>query len=270
MKRKLYILAMVVCIVVFCVSAFQLIRYYLEAREADQGFEQLTDIVEQAREMEQDTEQETEPEETEDVAEEPAIDPRDQAVLDAYQVLHEQNEDMVGWIRLEGTKIDYPVMYTPDRPNYYIDHNFEKEEDRYGVPYIAEHCDIEKPSDNLVIYGHHMKNGSMFTALKNYRDPDFYEENKIIQFDTLTERAEYEVVTVFITTVYDDVGFRYYEFTDAADEAEFDAYINECKRLSLYDTGVTAEYGDKLITLSTCEYSHENGRLVVVAKKIEE
>lgn len=265
MKKKLYILAMAVCLVVFCVSAFQLIRYYLEARAADKGFEQLTAIVEQARQQVP-IEQESE---TEDGEEEPAIDPRDQAILDAYQELHRQNEDMIGWITVEGTKVDYPVMYTPDNPNFYLDHNFEKEADRYGVPYVAEHCDIEKPSDNLIIYGHHMKNGSMFTGLMSYRDKDFYEEHKTIQFDTLTERAQYEIVTVFLTTVYDEVGFRYYEFTDAQDEAEFDQYIDQCKRLSLYDTGVTAEYGDKLITLSTCEYSNKNGRLVVVAKKME-
>ena len=108
----------------------------------------------------------------------------------------------------------------------------------------------------------------MFGALESYKDKDFYEEHKSIQFDTLTEQAEYEIVAVFKTVAYSSEGFRYYDFVDAEDEKAFDEYVSKCKEFALYDTGVTAEYGDRLITLSTCEYSAQNGRLVVVAKKI--
>ena len=105
-----------------------------------------------------------------------------------------------------------------------------------------------------------------------YRNKSFWEGNKTIIFDTLTDRHRYEVIAVFKTVVYTDSSdsFKYYEFTDAENAAEFDAYVAKCKELSLYDTGVSAEYGDKLISLSTCEYSRNNGRLVVVAKKISE
>ena len=105
------------------------------------------------------------------------------------------------------------------------------------------------------------------TCLKDNR----WEEHKTITFDTLTDRHQYEVIAVFKTVVYTNSSdsFKYYEFTDAENAAEFDAYVAKCKELSLYDTGVSAEYGDKLISLSTCEYSRNNGRLVVVAKRVD-
>ena len=135
-----------------------------------------------------------------------------------------------------------------------------------GLP-VDEYCDIAE-SDNLVIYGHHIKGGKMFGALEDYKSKSFYEEHKTIQLDTLTEQAEYEIVAVFKTVAYSSEGFRYYDFVDAENEEEFNSYVGKCKELALYDTGVTAEYGDRLITLSTCEYSAQNGRLVVVAKKV--
>ena len=138
--------------------------------------------------------------------------------------------------------------------------------------YVQEDCDVLKPSDNLVIYGHHMNNGSMFADFEKFKDEDFWRGHKTIAFNTLTEKNEYEILAVFKTVVYTDSpeAFKYYRFTDAQSPEEFDAYIDKCKELSLYDTGVSAEYGDKLITLSTCEYSRTNGRIVVVAKKVTE
>ena len=130
---------------------------------------------------------------------------------------------------------------------------------------------MQKPSDNIIIYGHHMNDGSMFTGLMKFTDKSFWENHKTIEFDTLTDRNQYEVIAVFKTVVYtnSEDSFKYYEFTDAENEEEFNEYVAKCKELSLYDTGVTAEYGDKLISLSTCEYSHNNGRLVVVAKRVD-
>ena len=158
-------------------------------------------------------------------------------------------------------------MQTPNNPNYYLKHNFEKEYSDLGTPYVQENCDLST-SDNLVIYGHHIKGQKMFGALEKYKSKDFYEEHKTIRFDTLTKQGEYEIIAVFKTVAYSSEGFRYYDFVDAEDEKAFDEYVSKCKEFALYDTGVTAEYGDKLITLSTCEYSAQNGRLVVVAKKI--
>lgn len=256
-KKKLYLAGTVICLLLFSVSVFQIISHYANAYKAEDEFKQLAEIVEQAEDM---------PEEDADKTGEI----EEQSPLERYRELFNMNNDMAGWITVDGTQINYPVMYTPDNPDFYLKHNFEKEYSDYGVPYIAEHCDPIEPSDNVIIYGHHMKNGSMFTGLMEYESKEFYEKHKTVHFDTLTETAEYEIVTVFKTTVYDDTGYKYYLFSNAEKPEEFTEYIEQCKSLALYDTGVTAEYGDKLLTLSTCEYSKTNGRLVVVAKKIVE
>lgn len=236
---------------VFC--GYHIYDHYAQVDEQTEVFDGLAEVVEN-----------TPTEETE--AEDTPVS-EGENVLARYQELYLQNEDMVGWISIDGTTINYPVMQSVNEPNFYLKHNFEKEYSDLGVPYIQENCDI-LTSDNLVIYGHHIKGGKMFGALESYKDKGFYEEHKTIQFDTLTEQAEYEIVAVFKTVAYSSEGFRYYDFVNAEDEEGFNTYIAKCKDLALYDTGVSVEYGDKLITLSTCEYSAQNGRLVVVAKKI--
>ena len=185
----------------------------------------------------------------------------------SFESLFSENSDMVGWIFIEGTGVNYPVMQTKNSPNYYLKRNFNKEYSDLGVPYVQENCDLAT-SDNIIIYGHHIKGGKMFGSLDKFTSKSFYEKHKIIQFNTLTEQSQYQIIAVFKTIAYSASGFRYYDFVNAEDEADFNAYVSRCKELALYDTGVTAKYGDKLLTLSTCKRFAENGRLVVVAKKI--
>ena len=239
----------------FC--GFRIYHHYAQVDEQTEAFEEIAEMVEQA------PTEETVPDDT------PVSEGED--VLAKYQELYLQNEDMVGWIKVEDTNINYPVVQSVNVPNFYLKHKFDKTYSAYGCPYVQENCDVQKPSDNIIIYGHHMNDGSMFTGLMKYRNKSFWEGHKTITFDTLTDRHQYEVIAVFKTVVYTDSSdsFKYYEFTDAENAAEFDAYVAKCKELSLYDTGVSAEYGDKLISLSTCEYSRNNGRLVVVAKRVD-
>lgn len=191
-------------------------------------------------------------------------------ILPEYAELYQQNNDLIGWICIEDTKINYPVMQSVSNPDFYLKHGFDKGYTNYGCPYVGENCDVTKPSDNLIIYGHHMKDGSMFSNLEKFKNKDFWKEHKTIRFDSLYEKQVYEVIAVFKTVVYTDSAneFRYYRFSDAETPEQFDEFIFKCKEKALYDTGVSAEYGDKLITLSTCEYSNANGRLVLVAKKV--
>lgn len=184
-----------------------------------------------------------------------------------YAELYAQNSDFIGWIRIDGTGIDYPVMQSKDDPDFYLKHNFSKEYSRFGIPYMQENCGLS--SDNIIIYGHNIKSKSMFNELTEYKDKDFYAAHKYITFDTLDEQRTYAVIATFKTVAYSGSGFQYYDFVNANTEEEFDAFVERCKSLSFYATGVTAEYGDKLLTLSTCEYSQKNGRLAVVAKLIE-
>lgn len=253
MRKKIYLTGFFLCVLLSAVSLFQVISHYADACRREEEFACLAGIVEQAGE---------------ETPEGEILEGENQSPLNKYRELFSRNNEMAGWICIEGTKINYPVMHTPENPDFYLKHSFDREYSAYGVPYVAGHCSPSLPSDNVLIYGHHMKNGTMFTELEGYEDKDFYEKHKVIHFDTLTRAGDYEVMAVFKTTVYDGRGFRFYLFANAKTEEDFRTYVSECKSLALYETGVTAEYGDKLVTLSTCEYSHKDGRLVVVAKKI--
>lgn len=183
--------------------------------------------------------------------------------------LHEKNPDCVAWITIEGTVIDYPVMYRPSQKNYYLYRDFNGNHASAGALFIAENCDPDD-SDNVIIYGHHMNSGKMFAALNKYKKLSFYEEHKRIVYETLNGHETYEIMFAFTTPVYTGHDFEYYTFSKANSAEEYDAYISACRERTLYDTGVTTQYGDKLLTLSTCEYSQKNGRMVVVARKINE
>lgn len=183
---------------------------------------------------------------------------------DEYRALSEENPDMVGWIRIDGTDIDYPVVQRVDEPNYYLKHDFAGRYTDFGCPFAQENCDVQAPSDNVILYGHNMKDGSMFSDLVRYQSRSFWETHRTIHFDTLTRRDEYEVLAVCRIAAN---AFAFHRFVDAADAMDFADYVAACKERALYDTGVNAQYGDKLLTLSTCEYSQENGRLLVVAKR---
>ena len=186
-------------------------------------------------------------------------------ILPEYEKIHQKNQKLIGWVKIDDTIIDYPVMQTVNN-----DHNFNQEEDRNGCIFLDYQCDVVKGCDNMILYGHHMKSGKMFGTLNKYSEEAYYEEHPVIQFDTIYEKGKYQVMYVFRSKVYseEDVTFKYYQFINAASEMEFNSYLNEMAELSLYDTGVTASYGDKLLTLSTCDYQEKKGRFVVVAKKI--
>ena len=200
------------------------------------------------------------------------LEEKEPFILPEYEELYMQNKDMVGWIRINDTNINYPVMQSIDKPNFYLKHGFDKSYTDYGCPYVAESCDLSKPSDNIIVYGHHMKNGSMFSDLEKFKKKDFWEEHKTFNFNTLYAKQTYEIIAVFKTVVYTESSseFKYFQFSDAESPEHFNNYISKCMTKAIYETGVTAEYGDKLITLSTCEYSNTNGRLVLVAKKIDD
>ncbi len=190
-------------------------------------------------------------------------------ILLEYAPLYALNPDMAGWLTIEGTRINYPVMHTPGRPDYYLERSFEDKYNAWGCIYAREECDLEEPSDNITIYGHNMKDGSMFAGLNAYTSREFWEEHRYIRFDTLREHHTYEIFAVFTTTASQGQGFEYHNFINAADEQEFDTFIAKCLSLSLYGTDLVPEYGDKIICLSTCEYSQTNGRLVIAAVRID-
>lgn len=191
-------------------------------------------------------------------------------VLKKYETLYNKNRKLIGWLKIEGCDIDYPVMQTSNN-EYYLDHNYNQEYDKNGSLFLDKDCDAAFPNDNMIIYGHHMKSGKMFGNLNYYSKESFWEDNKEFTFDTIYETGTYAVMYVFRSKIYseEEIVFKYYQFIDATSENEFNSNMEEMANMSLYDTGVTASYGDRLITLSTCDSSEEDGRFVVVAKKIK-
>lgn len=195
-------------------------------------------------------------------------------VLDEYKTLYNKNKSLIGWLKIADTNgerifIDYPVMQSQDK-EYYLTHNFYQEYDKNGSIFLDPECDVVHRSTNLIIYGHHMKSGEMFGNLDRYSSETFFEDHRYIQFDTIYEKGTYEVMYVFRSRIYneDEIVFKYYQFIDVDSEAEFYSNMAEMEKMSLYDTGVSAVYGDELLTLSTCDYQETNGRFVVVAKRI--
>lgn len=193
-------------------------------------------------------------------------------ILKKYAKLYELNNNMIGWIRISGTVINYPVLWVEGDNDYYLKHDFYGEKSKYGQIILDYRCDFETPSTNLIFHGHHMADGMMFGSLRRYQSEAYYNKHKYIQFDTIYEEGTYEIFAVFLSKIYnmDDRVFKYYNFIDADTEEEFDSYVASVKTLSLYDTGITPMYGDELIALSTCEYSQDNGRLVVVARRLSD
>lgn len=196
----------------------------------------------------------------------------DEGILNIYAPYYAQNPDMIGWLKIEGTDIDYPVVRTPGDNEKYLRLGFDGVYATGGTLFLDENCDpgVDRVTANQMIYGHDMSDGTMFGKLYLYEDEEYGKAHSSIRFDTLWEKGEYQLLAAFYSQVYytTDTCFKYYQFFDAENEQEFDDYVSNVKALAEYDTGVTAEYGDTLLTLSTCSNHVENGRFVVVAKKI--
>lgn len=264
MKKLVYTLTVILLLLVFCISAYFVGSYIVESREQAQKNAALAELKNSIKDTESEETQQTDPEGTFGAAE-----IRDEnGMLVEYGEIYAKNPDLVGWIRIDGTALDNPVMQTPDNPNYYLDHDFDGNSSAWGAVYAREECDVNLPSDNITLYGHNMRDGSMFASLNSYTEKSTWENNPLIFFDTLYEYHVYKIFAVFKTSANIGEGFTYHNMIDASNKADFDDFISTCKELSFYDTGITPEYGDNVICLSTCEYTLNNGRLVVAAVRI--
>ena len=194
-------------------------------------------------------------------------------MLPKFTQLYEENPDFTGWLRIPGTKIDYPVMTRSGDNNYYLDKNFEQQHDKNGLLILDYRNDIENTAgvpQNFIIYGHNMRTGVMFGTLKNYKEKTFCDEHRTIRFDTLYEESEYRVVAAMLSGVaYEDEDvFRYYDAIDTSTEENFNVFRENVLGNAIYTTEETLEYGDTCLILSTCDNYKEDGRFVLVAKKV--
>lgn len=261
MKKKTIInIMMVLCLLAALGCGGYLAYYYYGSIKSERAVADLRDLLVTEENMEDQNE----------LPEMIMIDGK--MVQKRFEKIYQKNHDFIGWITIEDTNIDYPVMYTPnDNQNgeYYIHRDFEGSYSAAGLPFIDANCGIESPTDNLIVYGHNMNSGKMFHDILKYEDQEFYEDHKTFTFDTIYGNGTYEVVAVFYGQILEEpsTAFKYYEFVNAGDEEEFMDFVDHIKEMSIIDTGVNVEYGDQLITLSTCAYHVKDGRFAVIAKK---
>ena len=175
-----------------------------------------------------------------------------------------ENKDLVGWIKIDNSNINYPVM---QNGNYYLRKNFYKNYSKLGTPYLADYCNI-RTSDILTIFGHHISQGYMFADLLKYQTYDYYTNHKYIKFYTIEDYQTieniYEVCFAFKVKAQN---YSYYSYTRFYDENDLKEFVENCQRLSFYNTDTIFDYGNQFITLSTCEYSQDNGRMIVIGVK---
>lgn len=240
-------IVLLICIPTFCVSAYFFCDTLLCYRAEDQANAQISQRIQEIREQ-------------------PESGSKTYDKFTEYEALWSQNHDFAGWLYIDDTRIDYPVMHTPDTPEYYLHRAFDRSDANSGSLFIDGFYSVE--GNSLLIHGHHMKDKSMFGSLTDYKSYDFAVSHSIIHFDTLTEERDYEVVAAFYwDPSYDPETepFRYYEYSDLSSREVFDEYISQVKACSIYDTGVNVSYGDQILMLSTCNYHATNGRFVLVA-----
>ena len=250
------LIAALLCVFLF--ASGKIYRQLSEERQAKEIFRELSETVRAA---------EAQPVQTKP---DPAgRQPDAPEILPQYAALYALNNDFFGWVRIDGTPIDYPVMYTPKDPEHYLRRGFDGEPLYCGVPFVDGGCAPD--GSYYLIHGHHMKNDTMFGTLPKYLSYSYWQEHRTVSFNTLKETREYEILAAFRTGALEgeeDDSFPYLDYTELSDPETFATFLAGVRGMALYDTGVTAEWGDELLTLSTCSYHTENGRFAVVARRI--
>lgn len=258
-KEYIYDILICICILVFVGIAGTFYYLYMQSDDNEAVVAEIKQLI-----IEEDSSKKTESEKL------------DYYLIDGVPIqkkfkdIYLKNKDFIGWITIDDTMIDYPVMQTIDDEEYYLRRDFNKDYNVGGTLFIDKESSYTRPSDNIIMYGHHMHNGTMFKGLLKYEDEDYYKKHKYITFDTINGNATYEVIAAYRTHISSEESteFKYYEFHNAFSTEEFDDFVSNSKELTPYNISTTATIGDKLLTLSTCAYHTSNGRYVVIAKRI--
>lgn len=258
--NKWKLLVLMLCCAMMGVCGKYLFDYFQESHSNKQAYEAITDIGFPDKDPDQDAmddENQTETElQTEADAKNDNFD---------YDSLLAINSDCIGWIRIDGTDIDYPIVQAADN-SYYLHHNFNQESAICGAIFMDYRNDIDLTREHLILYGHQMKDGSMFKQLNGYKDKDFYKEHPEITLYLRNQKYSYDVVAVYVTNIAKSGG--YYNYLHYNTRKEQIEYLQQkMAAYQLYDTGMSVTESDELLSLSTCEYSSANGRLIVLAKR---
>ena len=278
MKKILLNIILVIALICFCYSGYKLGTYWWHARQTVQMKDELANLVKD--DAAADTITVTGSDEA-SVAPSSASDPASKedlraAMMEKYGALYDRNSDFIGWLSIDGTDISYPVMQTPDEPERYLEMDFDGNFDYHGTLFVDARCslDPETVSTDTIIYGHHMKDGTMFGSLPSYEDAGYCQDHAIIHFDTLDRPGTYRLFAVILDQAA-EVGSDheediYYNFIDAEDEAALAAYLENMQKAAVYyDDENAPKFGDEILTLSTCNYHVTDGRLALIAVRVE-
>lgn len=250
-KLLLYDLGIIILLIIVVFFAYQLISYFMQIQNSQNKIGNLKNMIAAEKTVEEGSENNNN------------INPK-------YKELYEKNNDFVGWISIEDSRIDYPVMQNVEDNEYYLHRDFDKQYDLSGLIFADNRCNIAEPMTNTILYGHNMKAGTMFAGLLKYKNKSYYESHRNIQFDTIYGERTYHVFAAFSVQVYneEDKEFKYYAFVDMKEEEEFNTYIEQVMQKSYYQDEIPV-FGDELLTLSTCESGNNDKRFVVMAKRVE-
>ena len=251
-KSRLIIAGAAFCAALFLFSGAMLCREYLDQKQSAEAFDEVAGLVKEDVELP-----------TLELADDPAQEPEELTAFEKYADVYAQNSDLVGWISIPGTRIDYPVMQTKDNPNFYLKHAFDKSYSSYGVPYMQENCDIGI-SDNLVLYGHHMKNGSMFKDISRYKDQGYFDQHSEIILYT-PEREIHLKALAAVCTSPDAIRRK----TEFASGEEFASYIQQMTAGASASAPIEGTIV-RLYSFVTCSYEFNNARTILYAYEAAE
>ena len=245
-KKRLIDLLIIILVCVMAFSGYKLYSIMRDSKESKEQYQQLEQLIEAPQ------------------------NPADSAMTSAqkYQSIYDQNNDFIGWIYIPDTALSYPVMQTPAKPEYYLRRNFEGKYSVRGVPFVDYRCTLDF-SDNTIVYGHNMMNGTMFSVLESYSKESFWQTHRYIGFDTMNGYGTYAVVLCARIDLR-NTDFNYIDTIDFSDAEEFDSYIAKINETAFYETDIELSFGDKLLLLSTCQSNYDDGRYIVIAKKISD
>ena len=254
-----------ICVLVFIASLIWLVIFYHNKLETDDLNSKLQGLYSSFDDMSSSFES---LESEDDFESEPII-------MDSFKELYALNNEIVGWLEIKGSKVNLPVMQTKNN-SYYLSHDFEGNKTITGSIFADYRYPVlsNNRADNIVIYGHNTTDGTFFGALHKYKNIKYFKENPIIDFDTLYQKDKYKIFACFLTNTLpqhdDGVVFDYHNKILFNNQEDFDDFYSNVMKRSYYHTGIDVEYGDELITLSTCDHTIKEGRLVIVARKLRE
>lgn len=269
MKKGIKVIIGFILAIALAASGFWLVHRFIESKEQQANFRELAESVL--------LEKPTIPHKVESVSQSPTIPSDDPMapssssptprpmpeVLHDLTALKEKNADCIGWIRVPGTDIDYPLMWTPHDPEHYLRLDFYGSYSDHGVPFLDHRCDLN--SGNLILYGHNMFDGSMFTDLLWYREQEYMDSHRQIILETPDGAWEYQVIAVCQANSVESELYQAINFTDPAGKADF---LDAVRKDSVFFVGADDDT-ERFITLSTCDVSRRNGRVAVVGRLVE-